>query len=62
MTKRIYERSVDAVEKEIKRNYKKETEQRELKARIAELERQNKCLSTQLNNLRLYIQELTHEK
>lgn len=62
MTKRIYERSIDAVEKEIKRNYKKETEQRELKAKIAELERQNECLLTQLNNLRLYIQELTHEK
>lgn len=62
MTKRIYERSVDAVEKEIKRNYKKETEQRELKAKIAELERQNEYLSIQLNNLRLYIQELTHGK
>lgn len=62
MTKRIYERSIDAVEKEIKRNYKKETEQRELKAKIAELERENKYLSIQLNNLRLYIQELTHEK
>ena len=62
MTKRIYERSIDAVEKEIKRNYKKETEQRELKAKIAELERQNEYLSIQLNNLRLYIQELTHGK